>query len=170
MKQRKRKIWRLPILALALAAIVAPTAQGRPLSKSGTVITSSSSPSQSYSPQARYALEVRSEAMNRLYGHSASSSPYALELRSEALKRLRSEASTSHSYSPQALYALELRSEAMNGRYSELQGKDSRTAVASSSGFDWSDAGIGAGTAFGAAFVLLGGLLVARRRKGQLAV
>jgi hypothetical protein len=41
----------------------------------------------------------------------------------------------------------------------------------SENGFDWGDAGIGAGTAFGATVALLGGIVVLRRnRHGQLAV
>jgi hypothetical protein len=43
-------------------------------------------------------------------------------------------------------------------------------AAPSSPGFSWSDAGIGAATAAGALFVLLGGTLLAARRRGTLAV
>ena len=38
MKQRKRKFWKGAILALAVAGLATPVAQGRPLSKWGTVI------------------------------------------------------------------------------------------------------------------------------------
>jgi hypothetical protein len=44
------------------------------------------------------------------------------------------------------------------------------TTAASSPGFSWSDAGIGAATAAGAVFVLLGGTLLVSRRRGTPAV
>ena len=40
---------------------------------------------------------------------------------------------------------------------------------ASGSGFDWKDAGIGAGTAMGVALVLLSAFLVSKRRQSGLA-
>ena len=43
-------------------------------------------------------------------------------------------------------------------------GGSSQTAAPSSSGFNWADAGIGAGAIAGALLVLAGGLLAVRRR------
>jgi len=146
MKQQKRKIWRVSILAFAVAAIVVPAAQAKTLNQSGGT----------YSGQSRYTLEVRSESMKRLPAQSASSSPY-VEVRTEALNRLRNR------------YGLEVRSEAMNRLDGQPQGTQTAQTV-SKIGFDWSDAGIGAGIAFGVAFLGLGTLFLTRQRKGQLAV
>ena len=44
------------------------------------------------------------------------------------------------------------------------------TPAPTSTGFDWADAGIGAATAVGTIFVLLGGTLLVARRRGQLAI
>ena len=44
------------------------------------------------------------------------------------------------------------------------------TPATTSTGFDWADAGIGAATAVGTVFVLLGGTLLVARRRGQLAI
>jgi hypothetical protein len=43
-------------------------------------------------------------------------------------------------------------------------------AAPSATGFNWADAGVGAGTAAGALLMLLGGILVVVRRQGRLAI
>jgi hypothetical protein len=192
MKQRKLKIRRVPILALAVAAIVVPTAQARHEITSGAVSPSSSYkleirsegvkqlsnmtlPSAAFSSPYWDALELKSTATKQVGGltlsSTAYSSPYwdALELKSTATKQDGSVSLPSKAYSSPYWNALELRSKGMNERYVESQGAVSQT-VSSSNGFNWSDAGIGAGTAFGSAMVLLGAVIAGRRRKSQLAV
>jgi hypothetical protein len=49
-------------------------------------------------------------------------------------------------------------------------GGGASVAAAPSPGFNWGDAGVGAGTGAGALIVLLGGALVVARRQGRLAL
>lgn len=167
MRQRKRKFWKGAILALAVAGLATPVAQARPLSKSGTVIPKTTQAG-SYSPQALKALALRSEAMNQRY------------------VQLRTEAQTVQAgIPPQALRALTLRSEGLNAQYQQtvvrpddragfrgpgaVAGSGPQAATVGGNGFDWNVAGLGAGLSVAAA-ILLGGLVIARRKQPHVAV
>ena len=118
MKQRRKKIWRGAVLALAVAGIAAPAAQGKPVGAYTTI-----------GPQTSGTTQTDVQG-----------------------------------YSTQALRALTLRSEGMNVRYQP------QVVSVRSDGFDWTDAGIGAGVAFGASMVLISGVMVSRRRQAHLSV
>ena len=49
-------------------------------------------------------------------------------------------------------------------------GGSASVSVAASSGFSWSDAGVGAGAAAGALLALIGSTLIVIRRQGRLAI
>jgi len=51
-----------------------------------------------------------------------------------------------------------------------VQTQPAELATVTSNGFDWNDAGIGAGTALGIMLVLMGGLALTKRRHSELAV
>ena len=55
-------------------------------------------------------------------------------------------------------------------RRAEVQIRTPELVTVKSNGFDWKDASVGAGTAFGIALVLMSGLAVSRRRHSGLAV
>jgi len=184
MKQRRKKNLKPLIIAFAAMAVAAPTAQAKPVPSPETTRAAGTTTS-SASYHVRWAQEARS-ALNKVSSQSYSPQALkALSLRSEAMNaRYQSQ---SQSYSPQALKALTLRSEGMNVRYQQpVTRPDDRTGVrgpgvgkigtpqlvsVNSNQFDWTDAGIGAGTAFGASIVLIGALMASRRRhQGELAV
>ena len=154
MKYRRRKnLLKGLILSFATAAIVVSGAQASYHTQKAQEARSALN--QSYSPEALRALSLRSEAMNQQYQQV------------------------------QGQWALELRSEAIN-KYQQLAGRpDDRSGIrgpgtiqvrtpelvtVKSNGFDWKDASVGAGTAFGIALVLMSGLAVSRRRHSGLAV
>ena len=72
-------------------------------------------------------------------------------------------ATAAASYTPQQLRALHLRSQGMDKPYG-------LALVASSSGFAWGDAFIGAGAAIATAIVLVAGFVVIMRREQPLGV
>jgi hypothetical protein len=103
------------------------------------------------------ALQARSQAMNKQYAPLR-----ALAIRSEALNRTYGLGGNVSGGTPaQALNAIKARSEALNQRY-----QLGRYAVVRvSNGFDWGDAGIGAGAMLGVILVAGGlGILVRRSR------
>jgi hypothetical protein len=114
------------------------------------------------------AENLRGQAMNRFYGLGTYSSAGTAaqrgeELRSQAMNRFYSLGAYS-STGPAVQRAVERRSQEINRFY----GVGSYAVVSTSSPFDWSDAGIGAGGMLGL-IVLAGGLtvLVRRRITGQ---
>src|SRR5690242_15628139 len=126
MKSRRKRFLKGVVLAFAVAAFAAPVAQAREFVNSST-----SSAASAYTPQQLRALELRSQGMNVLYG------------------------SASSAYAPQQLRALELRSEGMNARYGlisntagSVTSTQSPVLVASSGGFSWGDAFVGAAAVF----------------------
>jgi hypothetical protein len=120
-----------------------------------------------YSPGAaavQKAEELRSQAMNRFYRLGAYSSTGAAvqqaeKLRGEAMNRVYHLGAYS-STGAAAQRAVERRSQAINRFYHT----GSYAVVGTSSTFDWSDAGIGAGGMLGLV-ILAGGLTVLVRRR-----
>jgi hypothetical protein len=146
---------RIGIVAAGAAALLAATA---------TESTASGGPA----PQELRALNLRSVAMNHLYGlprqtHATSAEARALRIRSEALNR-RYGLDSGPGATPQELRALRLRSEALNRRY--VVETKAAPRVRNTAGFDWTDAGIGAAGAVGAVVLLGAGTIAVRRRTG----
>ena len=122
-------------------------------------------------PQWLQALDARSEAMNELYaiGESGAVEPgylAALNARSEAMNKLYglgedTPAAVSGS-ELEWLRALETRSDALNQKYG--LGTYAQTTRAGDPGFDWVDAGVGVGVAFGAILFAAAAAAAARRR------
>jgi hypothetical protein len=121
------------------------------------------------SAQLAKALQVRGDALNRVYhlgayatsASSGAAARRALEIRSDALNRVYhlGAYATSASSGAAARRALEIRGDALNARYHL-----GRYAVISQTGgFDWADAGIGAASMFGL-IVAAGGLFLVSRR------
>jgi hypothetical protein len=143
MKSRRKRFLKGVVLAFAVAAFAAPVAQAREY-----VSTSTSSATSGYTPQQLRALELRSAGMNAIYG------------------------SASSTYSPQALRALELRSQGMDARYGlasntagSVKTTQSPVLVASSGGFSWGDAFVGAAATFATGLVVLFAIATTRRRQ-----
>jgi hypothetical protein len=89
----------------------------------------------------------------------AGTSPYS-EIRSESRADLQS---------AQGLNALVLRSQGMNQQYGHSQSQpSSKEIVSTGGGFDWSDAGIGAGVVLGSVMVI-GAAGLSRRRQSHVA-
>ena len=119
---------------------------------------------QGWTAQQLQALQARSEAWNRFYGlgafsSSAASARQAEDRRAQAIDDFYGLGTTNKS-APAGRVAEERRAEAMN-RYYRL---GRYTVVGVSSGFAWTDAGIGAGAMLGAIVVGLGLAIAARRR------
>lgn len=130
-----------------------------------TAFTSTALAGTGLTPQQRQAVQARADAMNRYYRLGAYSTPgaasaiqQALQRRSEAMNRfyhLGAFASTA----PSVQRAELRRSEAINRFYRT----GSYAVISTSNGFDWADAGIGAGAMFGL-ILLAGGVAVAATR------
>jgi hypothetical protein len=89
----------------------------------------------------------------------AGASPYS-EIRSESRADLQS---------AQGLNALLVRSQGMNQQYGQSQSQPSSEEIVSTGGgFDWSDAGIGAGVVLGSVMVI-GAAGLSRRRQSHVA-
>jgi hypothetical protein len=150
MKQRKGKFWSGVVVMLVAAGITASAAQGRVLLSGGGVDAKSYPEIRSESRVK--GIELRSFAPSQQYG----------EIRSESLSKLQS---------AETLGALAVRSEGMNQKYGQFRTESTSKDVVgpTSGGFDWSDAGIGAGVAFASA-LLVGAAGLARRRQTQVLV
>jgi hypothetical protein len=98
-----------------------------------------------YTPQALSALVLRGEAAARYYGDAAAIRPAA------------------SFYTPQALTALGRRGEAMVSSYAS---RPAPTTV----GFEWTDAGVGAGATLGLLLLLAAALGIRPRRSTKLAL
>jgi hypothetical protein len=168
MKQRRRKTMKSLILALAVAAIVTPVAQARVDSERSQV---PQSPASKYSPQELNALTLRSIALNQKYAATR-----ALMLRSEAMNAWYRQ----HSATPVVPDAFSRELTKSQAVSSAVRHADDRAGVrgpgivqtpqlvsSSSSGFDWGDASVGAGTALGIAVLMSGFILVRRNQSGH---
>lgn len=114
--------------------------------------------------QQRQAVWARADATNRYYhlgaySSSGSAAQQALLRRSEALNRFYHLGAYASS-APAVKKADLRRAQAINRLYRT----GSYAVIARSSGFDWADAGIGAGAMFGL-ILLAGGLAVTTRRR-----
>jgi hypothetical protein len=167
MKQRRKRILKGLALAFATAVVVVPTAGARV-----HPYVASSSNSTGYSPQALRALELRSEGMNQRYVQFATTRPD---------DRAGIRGSSSEAIIPDA-FSREVTKSASES--TAIKHADDRAGIrgpgfvptpvlvsAPSNGFDWGDAGIGAGTVLASALVLLGSVAMTRRnRHGEVAV
>ena len=148
------------LLAIAFA-MTAPTAYGR---EGMTAQQRQALNARARAAAVQQAEELRGQAMNRFYRLGAYSSTggavqQAEKRRSDAMNRVYHLGAYS-STGAAAQRAVERRSQAINRFY----GVGSYAVVSTSSGFDWSDAGIGAGGMLGLV-VLAGGLTVLVRRR-----
>ena len=193
MKYRRRKnLLKGLILSFATAAIVVSGAQASYHTQKAQEARSALN--QSYSPAALRALSLRSEAMNQQYQQLQGQ--WALELRSEAMNKyqqlagrpddrsgIRGVESTSATPDLTEIQRHVRADQSLSQSVSS--GPDNRAGIrgpgtiqirtpelvtVKSNGFDWKDASVGAGTAFGIALVLMSGLAVSRRRHSGLAV
>jgi hypothetical protein len=194
MKQfrRRKNFLRALILGFATAAVVASGAQARVSYYNSSAQQARSALNQSYPPQALKALALRSEAMNQQYQSSGT------EIRTESLNKLgQLEAvrpddragirgveptvlgpvSSDFQEIQRHIRADEVGSSSLSTRPDDKAGihgpgivQTPEVVTASGNGFDWQDAGIGAGTAMGIALVLMSGFVIARRRQSGLAV
>ena len=187
MKQfrRRKNFLRALVLGFATAAIVASGAQARP---------GNYNQSAQQARDAFKALTLRSEAMNQQY-----QSVGGTEIRTESLNKLRQleavrpdDRAGTRGVEPTAAPAVVssdyqeilrlmradgLSSSTVSTRPDDKAGihgpgivKTSEPVSASGSSFDWTDAGIGAGTALGVALVLMSAFLISKRRQSGLAV
>ena len=191
MKHRRRKNFlRALILGFAVAAFAASTAQASYHTQKAQEARSALN--QTYTPQALKALALRSEAMNQQYRSAADS---GLEIRSEAVNKLSqleavrpddrsgirgvepSVVGSDLSEIQRHVRADEIGSQSVSTRPDDKAGmrgpgivQAPEVVAASGDGFNWQDAGIGAGTAAGIALLLMSGIVVSRRRQSGLAV
>ncbi|MFY9580108.1 MAG: hypothetical protein WAQ33_12365 [Gaiellaceae bacterium] len=181
------------ILSFATAAIVVSGAQASYHTQKAQEARSALN--QTYSPAALRALSLRSEAMNQQYQQLQGQ--YALELRSEAMNQKYQQLAgrpddrsgvrgvESTSVTPDLAEIQRHVKADQSLSQSASTGPDNRAGIrgpgafeirtpqlvtVKSNGFDWKDAGIGAGSAFGITLVLMSGLAISRRRHSGLAV
>jgi hypothetical protein len=182
MKQRKGKFRSGIVVVLVAAGITASAAQGRVLLSGGGVdaksypeIRSESRAKgielRSFTTSPQYG-EIRSESLSKLQSAAQGRVAKGIEFRTFATPQqygeIRSE-SLSKLQSGQTLGALAVRSEGMNRLYGQTQSGPNAVVSTTDSGFSWSDAGIGAGVAFGSA-MLVGAAALSRRRQTHVAV
>jgi hypothetical protein len=175
MKYRRRKnLLRALILGFATAAIVVPTAEARISSYNTSSQEARTALNQTYTPAALKALELRSEAMNKLY--------QAQSIRPDDRSGVRGADSTVQAPwmgqinryvydDPQARSAIGAESRRPDDKAGFhgpglVETKTAEVVTVSGDGFDWGDAGIGAGVMVGIVLVLLSGLALSRRRSG----
>jgi hypothetical protein len=141
MKRRPKRLFKAAVLAFAIAAVTASTAQAKPIPAPAA---------SSYTPQQLRALDVRSQGMNQRYLPAASlyapQQLKALQLRSEGMnQRYISTAAT-------------------------VQPSTATTVASTNDGFNWGDAFVGAAATFGMAIVLVAAFTAVRRREHALGV
>ena len=199
MKQfrRRKNFLRALVLGFATAAIVVSGAQARVSNYNLSAQQARDALNQTYPPQALKALSLRSEAMNKQY-QSASSNP-GVEIRTESLSKLGQlsvvrpdDRAGLHGVTPVSVQTAtdlsEVQRQVEADRIASISAAESKrpddkagvhgpgsvetpTLVATGgSSFDWTDAGIGAGTAIGVALVLMSAFLISKRRQSGLAV
>ena len=176
MKHRKRKnLLKGLILSFATAAIVIPTAQARVSNYNQSAQKAPTALNQAYPPEALRALSLRSEAMNKQY--------QGLSTRPDDRSGLRgvepAQAITDLSEVQRHVKADEIGSVSVSTRPDDKAGfrgpgavetKTAELASVNGDGFNWQDAGVGAGSALGLTIVLMSGLALSRRRHSELAV
>jgi hypothetical protein len=192
MKNRRRKGIRGLVLALAIAALVAPAANGKIyLTKTGAEVAPG------YSQQALKAMNARWSKLADYYQHKHSYTPQALQAMNQ--RWTARAAAYKVAVAPDDRGGIRgagpsvERSDYADRQLANLQAKaalvaqafhvDDRAGVRGpgpvetpvvvaihGGGFDWTDAGIGAAIAAFTAAVLLGGAAMTRRRRAGLAV
>ncbi len=155
-RNHRRALRRSVALGLAAAAVAVPTAQARHADSERAVpaVTGTASDAGYYR-----ALALRSQGLNQLYRANPYASYYrALQLRSEGLNQLAR--------------ATVISPDDRAGVRGPGTSPTPIVVSAPSTGFDWGDAGIGAGSALLAIALLGGGLAIVARRTtgGQPAV
>lgn len=150
MKFRRRKnLLKGLILSFAAAAIVVSGAQASYHTQKAQEARSALN--QTYPPEALRALALRSEAMNAQY--------QSVSIRPDDRAGIRGS-------EPNVSQASIARPDDRAGfRGPGIVGTPELVSV-KGGGFDWKDAGIGAGTTFGIVLVLMSGLAFTRRRSG----
>jgi hypothetical protein len=160
------------ILGFAASAIVASTAQARVGSNYNTSAQDARSAlNHTYSPEALRALTLRSEAMNEQY--------QSLAVRPDdrsGVRGIESQGVTPDLSEVQRHVKADEFGSSSSTRPDDKAGirgpgivRTPELVTSNGSGFDWTDAGIGAGTTLGVVLLLGSGLAVSRRRS-QLAV
>jgi hypothetical protein len=159
------------ILGFAASAIVASTAQARVSNYNTSAQNARSALNQTYSPEALRALTLRSEAMNEQY-QSLATRP---DDRS-GVRGIESQGVTPDLSEVQRHVKADEFGSSSSTRPDDKAGirgpgivQTPELVTSNGSGFDWTDAGIGAGTTLGVVLLLGSGLAVSRRRS-QLAV
>ena len=164
MKQfrRRKNLLRVLVLGFATAAIVASTAQAKP------------------TPGNYKALELRSEGVNKLYQASQVAAVRPDDRAgSRGVEPRVTAAVVSSDYREilRHIRADEVGSSTVSTRPDDKAGihgpgivQTPEVVTLNGDGFDWKDAGIGAGTALGAALVLMSAFLISKRRQSGLAV
>ena len=166
MKQfrRRKNLLRVLVLGFATAAIVASTVQAKPMPSNYNA----------------YAQELRSEGMNKLHqasGLSAVRPDDRAGIRSVEQKVTPAVVSSDYREILRHLRADEVGSSTVSTRPDDKAGihgpgivQTPEVVTVNGDGFDWKDAGIGAGTALGVALVLMSAFLISKSRRSGLAV
>jgi len=168
MKFRKRKnLLKGLILSFATAAIVVPGAQASYHTQKAQEARSALN--QTYPPAALRALALRSEAMNQQYQSVSIRPDDRSGIRGTEPTAVTSDLSELRRHVKDDAYV----SQASIARPDDRAGNRGPGIVQTpelvsvkGGGFDWKDAGIGAGTTFGIVLVLMSGLAFSKRRSG----
>jgi len=171
MMQPRIKIWPAVVAGLAVAALVAPAAHGRPLG-GGYVTGAYGAPAPiGLAPQTSgVSREQSQQRLGTAFATGAYGAPSAIALgpqtsgvsREQSQQRLGTAFATGAYGAP---HAVALGPET-NGETTAA----SRVATAGGDNFDWNDAGIGGAAAFGLSILLIGNLIVVRRRSAHVAL
>src|SRR5436190_16584318 len=172
MTQPRIKIWTAVAAGLAVAGLVAPAAHGRPLG--GGYVTGA------YGAPAPIGLAPQTSGVSReqsrqrlgtaRFATGAYGAPSAIALgpqtsgvsREQSQQRLGTGFATGAYGAPHAV--------ALGPETNGDTTAASRVATAGGDNFDWNDAGIGGAAAFGLSILLIGSLIVVRRRSAHVAL
>jgi hypothetical protein len=181
MKQfrRRKNFLRALVLGFATAAIVASMAQAKPVPSNYNTSAQEARTAlnQTYAPAAMKALELRSEGLNKLHqaalvhpddragvrGIESVPSGYATDL-SEVQRQVEADRIAG------LIAADSKRPDDKAGIHGPGIVQTPEVVTVNGDGFDWKDAGIGAGSALGVALVLMSAFLISRSRRSGLAV
>jgi hypothetical protein len=180
MKQfrRRKNLLRVLVLGFATAAIVASTAQAKPMPSNYTSAQEARTAlNQTYTPAAMKYLELRSEGLNKLHqaalvrpddragvrGIEPVPTQYATDL-SEVQRQVEADRIAG------LIAADSKRPDDKAGIHGPGIVQTPEVVTVNGDGFDWKDAGIGAGTALGVALVLMSAFVISKRRQSGLAV
>jgi hypothetical protein len=176
--RRRKNFLRALILGFATAAIVVSSAEARVSNYNTSAQNARAALNQTYTPEALKALELRSEAMNKLYQSQALRPDDRSGI--HGVKPVPVQAATDLTQVQRQVEADRIAGliAAESKRPDDKAGfhgpgvVETRTAelvTVKDGGFDWTDASIGAGTMVGIVLLLMGGIALSRRRS-ELAV